>query len=195
MTILCYGDSNTYGYDPRDLFSNRYPEAVRWISALSASEHTVLNDGMNGREIPHRPLEVSASVQSLVTAAPDLLVIMLGSNDLLMHPGFTATDVAMRMDSFIANICHAKSPNTDVLLIAPPPMKRGAWVQENRLLAESAKLGEAFRKIAIKHHIFFADASEWQIDLTFDGVHFSEAGHQTFGKKLVHDLQSHFPKL
>lgn len=48
--ILCIGDSNTYGYDPRSYIGGRYPEGVRWTSCLSDS--FVINRGLNGMKIP-----------------------------------------------------------------------------------------------------------------------------------------------
>ncbi len=32
--ILCFGDSNTYGYDPRSYLGGRYPASVRWTALL-----------------------------------------------------------------------------------------------------------------------------------------------------------------
>ena len=34
MRMLCYGDSNTYGYDPRGFFGDRYPKESRWVDIL-----------------------------------------------------------------------------------------------------------------------------------------------------------------
>ena len=49
--IVCYGDSNTFGYDPKS-FSLRYPEDIRWTGLLRDAGYDVINMGMNGREIP-----------------------------------------------------------------------------------------------------------------------------------------------
>lgn len=51
-TLLCYGDSNTYGYDPRSYLGERYPRSVRWTGLLAEEGYTVRNEGMNGRSIP-----------------------------------------------------------------------------------------------------------------------------------------------
>ena len=59
-------------------------------------------------------------------------------------------------------------------------MQYGDWVTEERLLNDSAKLAGHYRALAQKLGIHFADAGEWGVELSFDGVHFSEAGHQTF---------------
>lgn len=51
MRIFCYGDSNTYGYDPRSCLTARYPAEERWTGQLPG-DWEILNHGMNGREIP-----------------------------------------------------------------------------------------------------------------------------------------------
>ena len=57
--LLCFGDSNTYGYDPRSYIGERYPADVRWTGLLGSS-YTVVNAGQNGRGIPRRAAETSA---------------------------------------------------------------------------------------------------------------------------------------
>ena len=55
-TIFCYGDSNTYGYDPQSPLGGRYPPQVRWPDqlALLQPDRQIVNFGENGREIPRR---------------------------------------------------------------------------------------------------------------------------------------------
>ena len=58
--ILCIGDSNTYGYDPRSYLGDRYPESVRWTGLLGRMGWAVVSCGQNGREIPERPAQFAA---------------------------------------------------------------------------------------------------------------------------------------
>ena len=49
-TLICYGDSNTYGYDPHDTNEGRYPKEVRWTGILDTeTDWKVENHGVNGR--------------------------------------------------------------------------------------------------------------------------------------------------
>ncbi|MBQ5443032.1 MAG: arylesterase, partial [Oscillospiraceae bacterium] len=50
--ILCFGDSNTYGYDPRSYFGSQYPADVRWTGLLQTMGWEVANCGQNGLCIP-----------------------------------------------------------------------------------------------------------------------------------------------
>ena len=181
MRLLCLGDSNTYGYDPRSYFGGRYPAEHRWVDILTqASGWEVINDGENGREIPHRAREIKHFLVLLQRCQPiDLLLIMLGSNDLLQ--GQDVSGVTARLTALL----EALPINMEqIVLISPPPMKMGLWVTEERLLTDSAALAPAFRSLAERFGTRFLDAGKWNIALTFDGLHFSEAGHRTFAEQL-----------
>lgn len=174
MRILCFGDSNTYGYDPRSWFGDRYPAESRWPEILSKQTGwEVVNAGANGREIPRSP-----DVAQLL-AGQDLLLVMLGTNDLLQ--GVPAEEAAARMEAFLTWVLPYCS---NILLVAPPPMKRGAWVPTEKLAAESIRLAEKYKLLSEKLNIPFADPRGWNIDLAFDGVHFTEAGHLSFAAQV-----------
>ena len=80
MKILCFGDSNTYGYDPRFFFGSQYPAQHRWVDLLAQKLGCkVVNAGENGREIPGREGELQRFDSILTNQMPvDLLIIMLG---------------------------------------------------------------------------------------------------------------------
>lgn len=174
MNVICYGDSNTYGYDPRSYFGGRYDADCRWVDILAAKTGwTIRNEGMNGREIPPGSISVPENT--------DLLVIMLGTNDLLQ--GYRVEKIAERMESFLTGL-----PREKLLLIAPPPMKLGEWVPDQAKIEQSKQMVEAYRALAERLNIRFADAGRWNISLAYDGVHFTEAGHRAFAEGLFKEL-------
>ena len=178
MRILCFGDSNTYGYDPRGFFGDRYGAEDRWVDLITKQTgYEVINAGANGREIPHNPY----SLRLLTEHAPvDIFLVMLGTNDLLQ--GASAKDAAARMEAFLNQLLpHCKQ----ILLVAPPPMKRGAWVPTDELVVESVRLAEEYKILAEKINISFVDTRESNIELTFDGVHFTEEGHHSFANHFM----------
>ena len=188
-TVLCYGDSNTYGYDPRSFFGDRYAKDIRWTGILDGmSDWSVTCCGQNGREIPTQPRQWEQVRELLRQADADVFAVMLGSNDLLCRPGFTAEHVAARMEVFLTSLSHPRT-----LLISPPAMVPGSWVTEDRLLTESARLAGCYEALAQKLGCAFADAESWGISLTFDGVHFSEEGHRTFARRIAETLDALLP--
>ena len=172
MMILCFGDSNTYGYDPRGYFGGRYDHP--WPELLAEQLGcTVLNWGENGREIPEKAVIFPVDV--------DLLVVMLGTNDLLQCA--SAEIVSRRMQRFLAPLDRKK-----LLLIAPPPMKFGEWVQNQDLIDESVTLIKQYQTLSEHLGIRFVNAGNWNIPLAFDGVHLTEEGHRVFAKGLIEYL-------
>lgn len=183
MRILCFGDSNTYGFDPRGYLSDRYED--RWPELLVLyTGWEVINEGMNGRLVPcHLSDWILGKCQSI-----DCLLVMLGTNDLLQ--GASAQETAQQMESFLTQIIPRCS---SVLLVAPPPMQRGAWVPTDALVTESIRLGDEYGALAQKLHIPFVNTRDWDVALAFDGVHFTEAGHHTFAAQMERQFQKLFP--
>ena len=144
----------------------------------------VVNAGENGREIPRREGELQRFDLMLSNQKPlDMLLVMLGGNDLLQ--GNSVQAVAQRMEAFLTRIPLEK---TKIVLIGPPRMKPGAWITDDRLLEDCVRLNAAYRTVAEKLGVRFVDATGWDIDVTYDGVHYSEKGHQTFAEQLFLSL-------
>lgn len=178
MRIICFGDSNTWGYDPRSYIGEQYPREVRWVGRLAALPGVdAVNCGVNGRCIPDTPARIRAACAELGRFLPaEALIVMLGGNDLLSQADFCAEDVAERMAGFLRAALPELSPGR-CLLVSPPPMRPGAWVGEERLVTESARLGACLSLTARELRVDFADAADWDAELCFDGVHLSERGH------------------
>ena len=185
MKILCFGDSNTYGYDPCSFLGSRYPTECRWTDLLGRILHCeTINAGQNGREIPEREGEFREFEGLLDRQQPiDLLIILLGTNDLLQ--GNSPEAAAGRMEVFLNRIGLMKSR---ILLIAPPPMQHGEWVPDQALIHASMALNQEYKTLSERLGVAFADAGEWNIPLTFDGVHFTEEGHRAFAEGISNYL-------
>ena len=182
MKILCIGDSNTYGYDPRSYLGSRYPAEVRWTDQLNGWD--VINCGVNGMTVPR---EYSRYVAQVRINEPDLVIVMLGTNDCFR--GLSAVQIAERMDRFLDSISGVAK---QILLISPLVLQCGEWVQDDDMLEESQDLGEQYRELADRKGCLFADSEEWGIGMTFDGVHFSPEGHEVFAQKLEEILNEVF---
>ena len=182
MRIFCFGDSNTYGYDPRGYLGGRYGAEDRWPDILAAvSGWEVVNGGANGRQIPRSPY----ALRLLAEREPvDVFLVMLGTNDLLQ--GASAREAAGRMEGFLRQLLPRCGR---VLLVSPPPMVRGAWVPSDGLVSASLELADAYRAVAEELGVSFLNTRGWGVEIAFDGVHFTEAGHRTFAARLYDFLR------
>ena len=177
MNIICFGDSNTYGYDPRSYLGDRYDVDSRWVDILAEETGwTVRNLGENGREIPTSAPDFPADT--------DLLIVMLGTNDLLQ--GRSPEQAAARLERFLSDISLDRSK---IFLIAPPPMKQGTWVLDQQFIDDSRTFARLCQTLAEQLGIRFADAGKWDIPLAYDGVHFTEQGHRAFAARLLEELK------
>lgn len=177
MYVICYGDSNTYGYDPRDYFGGRYDSDSRWVDILAArTGWSISNQGQNGREIPTAVPAFSADT--------DRLIVMLGTNDLLQ--GRSPEEAAEQLEHFLSGIALDRC---NILLIAPPPMALGEWVPNQQLIDDSRTFAQCCEVLARRLGIAFADAGCWNVSLAHDGVHFTEQGHRAFAQGLLEILR------
>lgn len=183
---LFYGDSNTYGYDPRGFLGGRYPSELIWVSRVREAlkdSWTVMTDGMNGREIPSSPLTMQALDRTLKRCAPlDLFAVMLGSNDLLFSDPDPqkAADKMERMLEHVTVVLERENQKVqaEILLIAPPL----DYSDGERLKKASVRLGVLYRELAERKHYHFLDVGSQNFSLAFDGLHFSEEGHRQMGE-------------
>ena len=212
MKIICYGDSNTYGFDPRLGSPGRLAKNERWTGILdSEPDIEIVNEGMNGRCIPSASYEYRSLKKILERHYDaDMLIIMLGSNDLFMTRGATAEKIADKMRNVFVNVPELTRWKTSgttaagdsgpasqkrILLVCPPaPSDRVLFYEMVGIpmsqSAESAarvmkELPEKLAAVAAEFGLEFADATRWNIACLFDGLHFSEEGHRTFAQNIL----------
>lgn len=177
MKVICFGDSNTYGFDPRSYLGGRYDSHHRWVDILAKETGwTVCNQGENGLGVPTAAVSFPADT--------DLLILMLGSNDLL--EGRRPEAVADRLEHFLTSL---PLPRERLLLIAPPPVAPGAWVETQAQIDATVTYARCCRALAKRLGVRFADAGQWGVTMAYDGVHFTEQGHRAFAAGLLRELQ------
>jgi lysophospholipase L1-like esterase len=197
--ILCFGDSNTWGYDP--VAKDRYEKDVRWTgvfgSALGAG-YEVIEEGLNGRTtVWEDPIEgykngYSYLIPCLETHRPlDLVIIMLGTNDLKKRFNVSASDIAQSAGVLVSVVMNSQAgwnaAAPRVLLVAPPPVATLTGFAEMFEGAEpkSLKLGAYYREVAEELGCGFVYAGEVIRSSEVDGIHFDPEQHAKLGKALA----------
>jgi len=201
-TIVCFGDSNTWGYNPAN--GTRYPKPMRWpgilASALEASApggYEVIPEGQNGRttvwEDPVGQKKGSSYLlPCLETHKPvDLVIIMLGTNDLKHRFGVSSYDVARGLAWLVQMVRTSEfgpgNAAPAVLVVAPPPFATlGGFSQEFEGGAEkSLTLGrDIAAQAALKGFPFF-DAGTVIRSSERDGIHLEPEEHEKLGRALA----------
>ena len=137
-TILCYGDSNTYGYRPDN--GMRYDEEIRWTgrlaSILGREEYRVIEEGCNGRttvfDDPEDPWKNGLPYLKpcLNTHKPiDIVILMLGSNDLKSCFKLSAEEIADGAGKLVETIQGFTADKQGfvpgIVLVSPPEIGEG----------------------------------------------------------------------
>ena len=170
-TVLCFGDSNTWGYDP--LTRERFDRDTRWPGVLRnelGEGYLVLEEGLNGRTtVWDDPIDGTHKNGSryllpcLESHAPlDLVVIMLGTNDLKRRFGVPAEDIARGAARLVGivrqSMCGPRGDAPQVLLVAPPPTTKltrlSTWRRTSTGGSEKQSplaLGNCWGEVSRKH--------------------------------------------
>ncbi len=197
--ILCYGDSNTWGYSAHS--GERFPRDVRWTGVLRdelGDGYEIIEEGLNGRTIVwDDPIEGYKNgktylIPCLESHQPtDLVVIMLGTNELKMRFSLSAYDIAEGV-RVLVDIVQKSEAGRDggppkLLLMAPPPIAKLTEFAEmfEGAEAKSKKFAEHYRRIAEEQECEFFDTSEVIISSDIDGIHFEAGEHQKLGKAVA----------
>ena len=200
--ILCFGDSNTWGYDPAT--EDRFDDQTRWTGVLQAAlgaDFTVIEEGLNGRTtVWNDPIEGYKNghdylVPCLETHRPlDLVVLMLGTNDLKRRFSLSAYDIAQGVAVLLRAISYSKAGRDGhaprVLLLAPPPVARLTGFAEmfEGSEAKSLLLGQHYRTVAIEYNVAFLDTSTVIRSSDLDGIHFEAEEHTKLGRAVAHEV-------
>jgi lysophospholipase L1-like esterase len=202
MTVLCYGDSNTYGRDP--VTKRRMKRDVRWPGVLQntlGSDFHVIEEGLNGRttvwDDPVRPGYFKRNgawylLPCLESHCPvDLIIIMLGTNDLKAMFSVTPYDIAESMGRLVEIALSSKCGRDDnppkIAVMCPPPLGKLSEYAETFSggVEKSKKLAPYYEKVAKKYGCPFFDAGSVIQSSKLDGLHYDPEDHEKLGKAVA----------
>ena len=198
-TVLCFGDSNTWGYDPAT--QDRFPRDVRWPGVLRrelGEGYLIIEEGLNGRTtVWDDPIEGYKNgkaylIPCIETHKPiDLVIIMLGTNDLKTRFSVSAFDIAnsagVLVDVVKKSETGPEGRAPDVLLIAPPRVTTLSDFAEmfEGAKAKADKFSEHYGRVAEERGCRFLDASQVIRSSDLDGIHFEAGEHEKLGKAVA----------
>ena len=196
-TVLCFGDSNTWGYSPLD--GSRHPHDVRWTGILQrslGSDYRVIEEGLNGRtnmtNEEERPIRSGLDVLPILLESHrplDLVVIMLGTNDLKHDFNLSAEEIADGARQVCRSVidCEYLVDPPQILLISPTHVELMTEEEQDIFIGaieKSRELARHYQVVAEDLGIHFLDASRIVVKTNLDGVHWDAGQHHDFGKAL-----------
>ena len=203
--LMCFGDSNTWGYSPRT--GERYPRSVRWTGVLQAAlgpEFLVIEEGLNGRTtVWEDPVEGDKMgkrhlLPCLLSHAPlDLVVLLLGTNDLKMRYSAPSCDIAagvgVLMDIIMTSGAGKAGAAPALLLLAPPPLAAVSATAFGGIFEggeeKSRELGKLYKEAARLRGCSFIDTGALIRSSEIDGIHLEENDHRALGQAVAQEVR------
>lgn len=205
VRVLCYGDSNTYGADPKT--DERYPADVRWTGVLQnllGNDYEIIEEGLGGRttifERENRPGRNGKIylLPCVMSHSPfDIIILNLGTND-LKNKSLTAKDIAGGDEELIRIIQENAFNRNDeipkIILVCPPDIDDLNDYVINGGLAETSErikqLPSELKKIAEKYNTGFVNLQELVKPSSEDGVHLDPESHKIIAEALAKEIKA-----
>lgn len=201
--ILCFGDSNTWGYNPHT--KGRFPQDIRWTGRLQEKLDEknvhIIEQGLCGRttvfEDETRPNRKGINTLKEIfdeTSDIDSVILMLGTNDCKTYFGNTANEIAKGVEECLDLVLQHISPEK-VLLVSPIVLGDEVWKDEFdpdfnvNSVAVSKNLKAAYEKVAKERNVHFLAASEYANPSVSDQEHMDEVGHSDLANAIFESVR------
>ena len=199
MKILCYGDSNTWGYNPEKLHI-RYSKSCRYpmvLQKLLGKEHVVIEEGLCSRTIANDdPFHLSNAYNGskhfdncFKSNLPlDAIVLFLGSNDMKDYFNFDSYTAAKALDELYIAKIRQISPNSKIIIVIPKEIESTTFAGFENAKEKSKDFEIAYETIANKYNLDYI--SNDIIEIGSDGLHLSKKAHRNLAYKLYEILKN-----
>ena len=207
-TILCFGDSNTWGYSPVD--GIRFSPDTRWTGVLQkslGSNYHIIEEGLNGRTTfineDERPLRSGSDVLPIILESHrplDFVIIMLGTNDLKVEFNLSVEEIAQgakTLCEMVLNSEYLTDNQPQILLVSPTHIGSTIIPDQKEFFdkarGQSLQFAEHYEKAAAELGVHFLDASKIAKASELDGVHWDADQHHKFGEYLASLIRQLIP--
>ncbi len=194
--ILCFGDSNTFGFNPLD--GSRYDESSRWSGILKnklSENFEIIEEGMNNRTgfIDNKDgfLFSSQRCFSKILGSYkniDILILAIGTNDLQFQYEINFKTIERGLENLI-NIAKEKCKN---IIIVPPIILNNSILNGNfshqfdiTSIEKSKKVSRIYKKISNVYKCRYFDFNKIAQPSEIDGLHYTKQGHEKIANNLA----------
>lgn len=200
-TILCYGDSNTFGFNPEN--GKRFDENSRWSGILKSKlkKFEIIEEGLNNRlgvAISQNGEEYSPILhlpKVIEKIKPDIIILAIGANDYQFQ--YSVDEFSFEIE--YKKIIHfAKLKNIEVVIIPPPIIGDeilNSWFSSlfnEKSVEKSKKFNFIYKKIAQELNCKFFDFNDFIKPSNIDGLHYTKESHKLIAQNLKLFIEENF---
>ncbi len=209
--ILCYGDSNVWGFVPGSYnletkLAQRYSKNLLWTTILQkklGDEYEIFVDGINGRTTDLDEINPGRAFRNGFTHLGftleihypiDLIILWLGTNDLKKQFNRSSLEIKNSLHKLVTLISssmagqNAHAPK--ILIICPPPIIENLHPEFNdNAINKSKELSKFYYELSLEMHCDFLDAGIYIRPSLIDGIHLDSDSCSIIGNKIAEKVK------
>ena len=208
INILCFGDSNTFGTNPK---GGRHSWNTRWpgrLQVLLGPEYYVIEEGMGGRTtVWDDPLEPGrCGIQALPIALQshkplDLVILFLGTNDCKAHFNASAKVIAKGMENLcreVQRFDYGEGYKIPKILVVSPiyigeDTDHCPYASFDASAPDKSRcLAPLYREVARTHGCLFLDAASLAVSSSLDQLHMDAKNHGALAEGIAEIVKGYF---
>lgn len=188
--ILCYGDSNIYGFNPKD--GSRYEKSKRIgsrLEQLAKGKYKVVENGCNGRGLRLSGKETKEKIAGVdfinfigKESDFDLIIFALGLNDTQFQYNLEIEDIKCEMEKLIDFT--KTNTKAKVLILSPHKIEKEilksgfSFLFDESSIEKSKHFREIYYNLSKEKDCYFIDLNELEKPSDIDGLHYFANSHQ-----------------
>lgn len=199
--VLCFGDSNTFGFNPKD--GTRFNKNVRWTGVLQnlcSKNFQIVENGCNNRTAfsanPAGKIFTGNKIlPELLNDNFEYVILSVGINDLQNQYDTSEKDIEIGITN-LTEIVRLSLPDTKIILISPPALTKNvlkspffSTLFNEKSVEKSKNLAKIYERIAQKTGSDFIDLNKIATPSSIDGLHFEEEEHKKIATEIFRHLK------
>ena len=198
--VLCFGDSNTFGFNPKN--GSRFDKSIRWtgiLQRLCGNKFHIIEAGCNNRTaFSDNPAGKMFSgykiLPELLQKDLSIVILAIGINDLQFQYNVTVNDIKNGITNLI-KIIQNNNPNTKIILVSPTELTENvlkspifSTLFDESSIEKSKIVPLRYAQIAKENNCDFIDLNTFVTPSVIDGLHFDPKEHKRIAQEIFNHL-------